>query len=51
MAISLYAKAGRGLRPKPFSATQNNQIYFYYHHLYFSKVSVFLTERLQISAI
>ena len=43
MAISLYAKL--------FSATQNNQIYFYHQYLHFSKVPMFLTERLQISAI
>lgn len=43
MAISLYAKL--------FSATQNKQIYFYLHYVHFPKVPMFLTERLQISAI
>lgn len=49
MAISLYAMAGKGL--KIFSTTQNNQIDVYHRYLYFSKVPMFLTERLQISAI
>lgn len=48
MAKLLYAKASKRL--KQFSATPNNPIHFYHHYWEYSKVSMFLTERLRVSA-